>query len=65
MVYVGVDRPSLQNSSVVPGPAASRPARAGWHFAPLAGGVTEPWAPIRVICGGTPLAIQLDGPAVS
>jgi hypothetical protein len=35
MVYVGVDRPSLQNSSVVPDPAASRPERARWHFAPL------------------------------
>ena len=44
MVYVGVDRPSLQNSSVVPGPAASRPLPAGArrHFAPLAYGCLLP-----------------------
>jgi len=29
MVYTGIDRPSLQNSSAVPGPAASRPLPAG------------------------------------
>lgn len=45
MVYAGVDRPAPQNSSVVPGPPASRPsrpARARRHFAPLAYGSLLP-----------------------
>jgi hypothetical protein len=62
MVYVGVDRPSLQNSSVVPGPQAWSPGRAMFLPVGMAGLATNTKADAAVVFpDGTVHTVPLDG----